>query len=311
MRRFIYTALFMAFNVAAVADPVNDLPAEPTQAMAFDYCDWVFNKGGDQAKLPDYKTLLDSKLTTLPPEEYVAMLLTDAGVRIATNAASFDTCKAPFEMGDKMFSKQIKASTQDHQAQVSYKKSRKKHIAKTQAEIAELWIEDQSARRVFINSRTEDEVGAEHWLRVRASAHTALVDEKSTVFMKNLLEQYDWIDRRRFGDKISSGAWILVQHADNHVELQSLALSRMEPYLKKWRGIDKGNYAYLWDRVAVNSDRKQRYGTQPTWECNEENMLTLQPLEDPENVNKRRKKMDLNTVEAGLARMSRGVCGAP
>ena len=102
-------------------------------------------------------------------------------------------------------------------------------------------------------------------------------------------------------------AWLLVQHADDHVELQSLALSRMEPYLKTG-GVSKSNYAFLWDRVAVNSGEKQRYGTQPTWECTAEGKLTLQPLEDPDNVNARRKTMGLGSVEDGLEDMARNVC---
>ena len=55
-----------------------------------------------------------------------------------------------------------------------------------------------------------------------------------------------------------------LKHADNDPEFQSFALARMEPYLET-EGIKKSNYAYLWDRVAVNTDRKQRYGTQPIW----------------------------------------------
>ena len=82
----------------------------------------------------------------------------------------------------------------------------------------------------------------------------------------------------------------------------------MEPYLEPG-GVLKRNYAYLWDRVAVNSDRKQRYGTQPTWECTPEGKLTLKPLEDPENVNARRAAMGLGTGEDGLAGMAKSVCG--
>jgi len=159
-----------------------------------------------------------------------------------------------------------------------------------------------------LGSKTEDKTGAAHWTRRLAVVQAAGADERSTAYMKGLLEEYDWIDKNRFGDRVSMAAWLLVQHADDHVELQSLALARMEPYLKT-NGVSKGDYAYLWDRVAVNTDKKQRYGTQPTWECNDAGQLTLQPLEDPENVNKRREDMGLGSVEDGLAEMTRSVCG--
>jgi len=124
--------------------------------------------------------------------------------------------------------------------------------------------------------------------------------------MKGLLETYDWIDIKRFGKKVSAHAWIIVQHADDDPEFQAEVLRKMEPYLKS-EGIKPSNYAFLWDRVAVNMGRKQRYGTQPTWEC-ENGKLTLEPLEDPENVNARRKQMDMDTVEEGLKKMARGIC---
>ena len=81
----------------------------------------------------------------------------------------------------------------------------------------------------------------------------------------------------------------------------------MEPYLKT-QGVSKKNYAFLWDRVAVNSGEKQRYGTQPTWVCTSDGNLTLKPLEDPENVNVRRAEMGMNTVEEGLEEMANSIC---
>jgi len=125
--------------------------------------------------------------------------------------------------------------------------------------------------------------------------------------MEGLLEEYGWIDIKRVRKKVSDHAWLLVQHADDHVEFQAKALARMEPYLKTG-GVKAKNYAYLWDRVAVNTGRKQRYGTQPTWECTD-GKLELEPLEDPENVNERRAKMGMNTVEDSLDYMALSVCG--
>jgi hypothetical protein len=81
----------------------------------------------------------------------------------------------------------------------------------------------------------------------------------------------------------------------------------MTPYLEN-HGVSKSNYAYLFDRVAINHDRKQRYGTQPIWEC-KDNGLELAPLEDPDSVNERRAAFDMGPVEESLAAMSRSVCG--
>lgn len=82
----------------------------------------------------------------------------------------------------------------------------------------------------------------------------------------------------------------------------------MEPYVESG-GVRRKHYAYLYDRVAVNTGRMQRYGTQPTWQCEDDGSMQLKPLEDPARVNDRRAEMGLNTVEEGLAEMTRQVCG--
>lgn len=58
--------------------------------------------------------------------------------------------------------------------------------------------------------------------------------------------------------------------------------------------------AYLEDRVRVNLKQNQLYGTQ----CNEiEGRFVPRPIEDLQNVNKRRKAMGLGTLEEGIAHM--------
>ena len=81
----------------------------------------------------------------------------------------------------------------------------------------------------------------------------------------------------------------------------------MEPYLVTNK-IQPSNYAYLWDRVAVNTDKKQRYGTQPTWECIDGKM-ELMPLENPESVNQRRAEIGMGSVEKSLDEMNSQTCG--
>ena len=275
-------------------------------AETFDYCNWVLTEDGETTELPFFKVSVSPEVYRTSPDEHSEALV-KAGTGIARNASSTDACQAIFTKGQNKFETELEASVKKHWTLAKYEKSEDKTIAHVQAEMATHWVNDQAARRVYIASKTDDKTGADYWTRSLTRAHTSKMDAQSTEFMKNLLNKYDWIDRNRFGDRVSMAAWLLVQHADAHVELQSLALSRMEPYLKTG-GVSKSNYAFLWDRVAVNSGEKQRYGTQPTWECTAEGKLTLQPLEDPDNVNARRKTMGLGSVEDGLEDMARNVC---
>jgi len=299
-------ALLMA--LPAQAKDLAALQQNPDQARDFDYCAWAFDDGGRAMTLPDYDALLDRETTTLSTREWAATALVEAGTHIAQNAETKAACEDIFQTGRKEFDVKLKASLTSHWVQAKYKKKRDEKIASVQAALSRHWVEDQAARRVYIASKTEDKTGVEYWVRRLAVAHTSLTDDRATQYMRDLLDEYDWIDRKRFGKRISMAAWLLMQHADDHVELQALALSRMEPYLKS-KGVSKGDYAYLWDRVAVNSGQKQRYGTQPTWECTPEGNLTLQPMEDPENVNKRRKKMGMGSVEKSLEGMAKSICG--
>ena len=297
----------LAANANSNTSSFAEIQDSPVLAQSFDYCKWAFEDGGKTVSLPDYEAALDRETDKLAPNKWAATVLIDAGTRIARHASSQKACDKTFAKGTKSFDKQMKKSLASHWKQAKYKKSDSAEIAQVQSQLANHWVGDQSARRVYLASRTDDETGAKHWTRRLAVAQTNQMDTKSTEFMRGLLEEYDWIDRERFGDRVSMAAWLMMQHADDHVDLQALALGRMEAYLESG-GVDKGNYAFLWDRVAVNSDRKQRYGTQPTWECTPDNKLTLKPLEDPENVNERRAAMGLDTVEEGLASMERSVC---
>ena len=276
-------------------------------AREFNYCAWAFEQGGKKQTLPDFESMLDRETSSLSPDQWAATALADAGTRIAKHAKSQKSCARTFAKGIKKFDKNIKKALKKHWSLAKYETSEDVGIAKVQADLADHWVEDQAARSVYIGSRTEDEFGAEHWTRRLAATRTSLADASSTEFMKTVLEEYDWIDIKRFGERVSMAAWLMVQHADQHVELQRLALSRMEPYLKT-QGVSKKNYAFLWDRVAVNSGEKQRYGTQPTWVCTSDGNLTLKPLEDPENVNVRRAEMGMNTVEEGLEEMANSIC---
>lgn len=287
---------------------LSTLMESPQKARDYNYCIWAYQQGGKAQALPNYDAALDRKSTTLSPKAWTATSLVDAGTRIAQASKSQKACTKTFNKGTKAFDKKMNKSLKSHWADAKYEKKIDPKIAAVQETLAKHWVEDQAARRVYLASRTEDKSGVAYWTRRLAAAQTSEADTASTAYMRALLNDYDWIDNKRFGKRVSMAAWLMVQHADDHLDLQKLALERMTPYVENG-GVDKTDYAYLWDRVAVNSDKAQRYGTQPTWECTPEGKLTLQPLEQPETVNQRRAAMGMDSVEQGLAEMARSVCG--
>lgn len=213
-----------------------------------------------------------------------------------------------FAGGDRTFSRLLASNTRRLRGQAARDRSDDRAIAEVQARIADQWLADQSARLTYVQLQTNDRAGSAFWAQRLATAQAVTIDADSTVMMRGLLEDYDWIDAHRFGVRVSSHAWILVQHADDHPGFQAEVLERMEAYLDNG-GVRARDYAYLFDRVAVNTGQLQRYGTQPASQCNDDGSLDLQPVEDIETLDERRAAMGLGPYRADLEAMAAGRCG--
>lgn len=274
----------------------------PEVAARFDYC--------AATPAPEILAWADRVLgeeTVASEQDQASALLIRAGVNIA--AATDPTgCRRAFDQGDTAFARSLEANMRNVRRAATYRAAADPAIAATQALIADLWMTDQGGRLTYSQLQTSDRSGAAFWAQRRATAHVVAADGRSTAAIRDLLNAYDWIDSGRFGSRTASQAWILVQHADDHPDFQQLALERMEPYLASG-GVRSRDYAYLWDRVAVNTGRLQRYGTQPTDVCNPDRTLDFKPLEDPDTVDARRAEMGLGPARADLERMAAERCG--
>ena len=304
--RFIATILVVIIAPFSLsAQTLESLKGDPKNAGSFDYCDWHYSKNGNADEVAYFQDLLDNENGS--ELEIAAAVYVTAGSTVAVHAKDFENCEKTFSKGEKKYSKAYSKALKKIRNRSRFKKSTDEKIAAVQDGINQLRNTDQARRRAAIDMTTEDSLGSDFWARRMGIAEAVQIDKKSTEYMKELLTEYDWIDSHRFGDRISSYAWILVQHADDHRDFQADVLKRMEKYLENG-GVSKSNYAYLYDRVAVNHDRPQRYGTQPTWECTDTGLVWA-PMEDPENVNKRREEMGMGTAEEQLAEMTKSVCG--
>ncbi|WKL49359.1 hypothetical protein Q1W71_06095 [Flavobacterium pectinovorum] len=89
-------------------------------------------------------------------------------------------------------------------------------------------------------------------------------DFKNLNEAKEIIEIYDWPKIAEIGKDAQNNFWLIVQHADQDIPFQKLALSKMEK-LMETKEIDLENYAFLYDRVQCNLNYKQLYGTQVNW----------------------------------------------
>ena len=118
------------------------------------------------------------------------------------------------------------------------------------------------------------------------------IDVKNTQRMKEIIAAIGWPTISKVGSQASFMAWLLIQHADRDNEFQQfcLALMKAEPANE----VERQNIAYLEDRVRVHQNQPQIYGTQ--FYTNEQGELAPSPIEDPENVDKRRAEVGLGTL---------------
>ncbi|GEJ45866.1 DUF6624 domain-containing protein [Chryseobacterium sp. ON_d1] len=81
--------------------------------------------------------------------------------------------------------------------------------------------------------------------------------------IKRLYEKYGYLGYDKIGEK-ETQFWISIQHADNDVLFQQEMLKVLKKEIRK-KNADRSHYAMLEDRIAVNQKKKQRFGSQVTY----------------------------------------------
>ena len=115
-------------------------------------------------------------------------------------------------------------------------------------------------------------------------------DRKNTEMLKAHLAEHGWPTISAVGGRASDAAWLLVQHADSDPAFQLKALRLMEPLAAKG-DVSKKNFAYLYDRIMLQTSGKQRFGTQFGGCKNGD--YKLRPLEDAAQLDRLRAEYDL------------------
>lgn len=161
------------------------------------------------------------------------------------------------------------------------------YLAKAINQMAEV---DQAQRNVVIEGKLK---GAE----LNAAIHgLEEIDAQNTARMKELVGKFGWPTRKMVGAKAAGNAWLLVQHADKDPQFQRACLEKMVPLLKS-QEVQPQNYAYLYDRVQVNTGNLQRFGTQGKLE---NGLAWIQPVENPKRLDAWRKEFGLEPIEEYL-----------
>lgn len=123
------------------------------------------------------------------------------------------------------------------------------------------------------------------------------VDGHNLVELRKIIERYGWPDSHIVGVDASNAAFLILQHSPQEAQKALLPVFREAALAAKARGSD---LAMLEDRILTHDGKKQRYGTQIF--AGPDGMPRVSPVEDPQNLDERRKTVGLPTMKQYLDR---------
>ncbi len=128
--------------------------------------------------------------------------------------------------------------------------------------------------------------------QLEAAQEVQRVDRRNTTRLKAIVERYGWPGKSLVGEQGASAAWLVAQHALHDRAFQKRALSLMR---KAGDGeVDPKDVAFLTDRDRILDRKKQVYGTQ--FHCVDGDHEPY-PIEDPDNIDRRRASVGLDTLD--------------
>ncbi len=160
--------------------------------------------------------------------------------------------------------------------------------------LAAMVITDQRAAGLPPEGQT---LNSPEWMHFKDSVFSSHHERLEKIFARHGYPGYD-----KVGTKGAKHFWLLVQHLDKWPAFQEQVLAAMEKELKN-KNASATDFAYLTDRVRLNTGRQQVYGTQLTYNTDSCQAIP-KPLENPASVNARRKSVDLESIEKYMNQMS-------
>jgi hypothetical protein len=158
------------------------------------------------------------------------------------------------------------------------------------AELIQIFNEDQAIRYESINAANQ--YGYESAIVDSLDRIMIYRDSLNLIKVVNILETRGWVGADKVGGQANQTLFLVIQHAD--LATQQKYLPMMRDAVKKGNA-EANSLALLEDRVALGEGRKQIYGSQIRRNEKKQTFYVL-PLEDPDNVDKRRAEVGLSPM---------------
>lgn len=159
------------------------------------------------------------------------------------------------------------------------------------AELLKIHNTDQN-NRLLLDSMFKINPNEESALKQSLIASMVYYDSINIIKITDIISKYGWLSEKEVGYKANSTIFLVIQHAP--FRTQKRLLPEVEKALKEDK-LKPSHYALFKDRVLLREGKKQVYGSQISYD-QETGEHFVAPLEDPDNVDERRKSMGLNPL---------------
>ncbi|WP_373521289.1 DUF6624 domain-containing protein [Aquiflexum sp.] len=167
--------------------------------------------------------------------------------------------------------------------------------ADLQLELIKMFVDDQAVRGNMMEDLIE-KYGLNKDEITQEGDGFSPVDSKNRHRLKEIFLEYGFPTKEMVGKDAMHGVFLMIQHADGETGWQKDQLSNIENAVKKG-DMDGQSYAYLYDRIKMNSGEKQLYGTQFSDVDPVGGTVTLVETEDLDNLDHRRMEIGMMPIE--------------
>ena len=117
--------------------------------------------------------------------------------------------------------------------------------------------------------------------------------DRNAFLLEKIVTENGWPGRSRVGEEGAQAAWLILQHAIAHPELQRKCFLLLAEQVESGE-ISPIEMAMLEDRIRCFEGRPQRFGTQFDWD--EKKLMSPLPLDDINLVEERRRKIGMRPL---------------